>query len=231
MATRHFVVAVTMALACAGLLVGNAEAQVGKGLSGPHYNLNIIGVPKDKTANMEGTSGHTIFVPLQSGGDVLRTVKIYYVAGDRFEVLDRNATDGEATIMVPSEVGGDLSYNVYAVGLGKPNGNAIVTANCTIEDLIGDCELLMGDFTVTRDSKGGKPQRVNITNVFRATGCIDLGGLVGVCDAGDLGFKEVWIFNIAQLTEYFWDVDNNGLKLMQVRFYETTSGEFCDGPC
>ena len=31
-------------------------------------------------------------------------------------------------------------------------------------------------------------------------------------------------FNIQQLVEYFWDYDNNGLKLMQVRFYETTSG-------
>ena len=208
-----------------------AEAQVGKGLSGAHYTLNIIGVPHDKTADMTGTQGHTIFVPLQSGGDVSRQVKIYYVAGDRFEVLDRNATDdNEATIMVPSEPEGDLSFDVYAVGLGKPNGQAIVTAECTIEDLIGDCTdaLLMGGFEVNRPK--GKPQRLNITDVFRATGCLDLNA-TGVCDAGDLGFKEVWIFNITQLLEYYWDYDNNGLKLMQVRFYETTSGQFCDGPC
>jgi hypothetical protein len=31
---------------------------------GSHYNLNIIGVPHDKTADMTGTQGHTIFVAL-----------------------------------------------------------------------------------------------------------------------------------------------------------------------
>ena len=34
--------------------------------SGPHYNLNIIGVDKAKKPNMVGTNGHTIFVPLKS---------------------------------------------------------------------------------------------------------------------------------------------------------------------
>src|SRR5688572_18416443 len=82
-----------------------AFAQVGQGLSGPHYNLNIIGVPQDKTVpDMTDSNRHTIFVPLQSGGDIGRNVKINYVAGDQFLVLDGNATDdNEATIMVPSE--------------------------------------------------------------------------------------------------------------------------------
>jgi hypothetical protein len=208
-----------------------ASAQVGKGLSGAHYTLNIIGVSHDKTATLDDSNRHTIFVPLQSGGDVERTVKIFYVAGDHFEVLDGNATDGEATIMVPSEPLGDLSYDVYAWGLGKPEGNAVVTAECVFDnETLGTCTdaLLMGGFTVTRSK--GQPKRENITDVFRATGCIDV-NLSGVCDAGDLGFKNVWVFNIPNLLEYFWDYDNNGLKLMQVRFYETTSGEFCDGPC
>ena len=98
-----------------------AFGQVGQGLSGPHYNLNIIGVPNDKTVpTLTDSNRHTILVPLQSGGDVGRTVKIFYVAGDHFEVLDGNATDdNEATIMMPSDPLGDLCYNVYAVGLGK----------------------------------------------------------------------------------------------------------------
>jgi hypothetical protein len=89
-----------------------AFAQVGQGLSGPHYNLNIIGVPQDKTVpDMTGSNRHTIFVPLQSGGDIGRNVKIFYIAGEQFEVLDGNATDdNEATIMVPSEPLGDLCY-------------------------------------------------------------------------------------------------------------------------
>ena len=31
--------------------------------SGKHYNLNIIGVPKAKSATMDGNNGHRIFVP------------------------------------------------------------------------------------------------------------------------------------------------------------------------
>src|SRR5215510_10122400 len=35
--------------------------------SGAHYNLNIIGVPHDKTADMTGGDGHVIFVQLVGG--------------------------------------------------------------------------------------------------------------------------------------------------------------------
>jgi hypothetical protein len=206
-----------------------ASAQVGKGLSGPHYNLNIIGVPKDKTVDMTDSNRHTIFVPLQSGGDVGRLVKIFYVAGAEFQVLDGNCTDGECTIEVPSQPLGDLCFNVYAAGLGKPGGNAVVGAQCIIDDLLGSCTdaLLLDSFQVDRPGK--KPQRQNISDIFRATGCIDLNAS-GLCDTGDLQFENVWIFNIPQLVEYFWDYDNNGLKLMQVRFYQTTCGSFSTVP-
>lgn len=203
-------------------------AQVGQGLSGPHYNLNIIGVPKDKTVPaMTESNRHTIFVPLQnSSGDVTRQVKIYYYPGVEFRVIDGNATDdNEATIEVPSSIGGDLCYDVYAFALGKPNGNAVVQAECIIDGLLGSCTdaLLQNSFSVTRTK--GKPHRENISNVFRASGCVDVNGST-MCDAGDLQFKDVWIFNVPQLTDYFWDFDNNGLRLMQTRFYETTCGSF-----
>src|SRR5262245_662993 len=168
-----------------------ANAQVGKGLNGSHYNLNIIGVPKGKTADMTDTSGHTIFVPLEG------TVKIYYVAGDTFQVLDRNGTDADgATIMVPSSPGETtVCYNVYATGLGKPGGGALIQADCIIEGLTTDCTeaLALSSFEVSRDK--GKPKRENISELFRASGCIDTNG-TGVCDAGDTVFNNVWIFNV-----------------------------------
>src|SRR5262245_18737888 len=68
-----------------------ANAQVGKGLNGAHYNLNIIVVPKGKIVDMTNTSGHTIFVPLDG------TAKIYYLAGSQFQVLYRNGTDADGT--------------------------------------------------------------------------------------------------------------------------------------
>ncbi len=125
-----------------------------------------------------------------------------------------------------------LSFDVYAVGLGKPNGAAIITAECTYTEGVVDatgtqdleCEdtLLMGSFEIKRSK--GKPKPTNITDVFRATGCLDLTGEIGVCDKGDREFRNLWIFNIEELDDYMWDYDNNGLKLMQTRFYETTSG-------
>jgi hypothetical protein len=121
-------------------------------------------------------------------------------------------------------------WGAHACALGKPFGNAIVTAECTIDGLIGSCAdaLLLDSFQVER--KKGPPKQVNISDIFRATGCVDLGGVAGVCDTGDLQFNNVWIFNIPELLEYFWDYDNNGSKLMQVRFYPTTCGSFTTVP-
>src|SRR5206468_1429370 len=48
-----------------------AAATTGNGApSGTHYNLNIIGVPKDKTASLTGNDGHRIFVELMGGDSV-----------------------------------------------------------------------------------------------------------------------------------------------------------------
>jgi hypothetical protein len=237
------------------LTLGFGIAFAGKDLrgngfpNGRHYNLNIIGVPHDKPVpDMQGSHRHTIFVPLNSGEDVDRQVKIKYVTGNDFQVLDGNATDDNiAIIQVPYEYcdleANDsceelLSFMVYARGLGKPGPDtgAIVTAECEYTLSVVDpdgtegltCEdtLLLGEFEVRRPGK--KPRTEDITNIFRATGCLDFDAEgeegYGECDSGDLEFSNIWIFNIPYLEYYMWDYDNNGLKLMQVRFYETTSG-------
>src|SRR6266446_6760350 len=54
--------------------------------SGPHYNLNIIGVDNPKTSPMTDSSRHTIFVGLGSS-DTKVTSKIYLIPGD-FTVCD-----------------------------------------------------------------------------------------------------------------------------------------------
>jgi hypothetical protein len=218
---RHVSLLCALALT---LAAAPAFAQVGKGLSGPHYNLSVIGVSQPKNTDMTNTDGHSLFVPLTG------STKIYYVAGDTFQVLDRNCTDaGGCTIEVPSEIGGDLCYNVYAVGLGKPGGGSIVTAECAFDGALvggGTCTdvLLQGGFEVKRTNNGSnRPQRQDISGVFRATGCLDL-NTDGMCNTGDVEFKNAWIFNIEQLLSYWWDYDNTGLKNMQVRFYPTTCG-------
>ena len=72
----------TLAVIAGLMLAVPTFAQVGQGLSGPHYNLNIIGVSHPKTTAMDLTDRHTLFVPLSG------SVKISYVAGTEFQVLD-----------------------------------------------------------------------------------------------------------------------------------------------
>jgi len=69
-------------------IFASAFALAGNGApSGAHYNLNIIGVQKNKTVDMTGNSGHRIFVPLWGNAKILLT------EGD-YAVLDANGTDG-----------------------------------------------------------------------------------------------------------------------------------------
>lgn len=225
---------------------GGIGSQINEsGFNGKHYTLNFIGVPHNKTNAMQyedGSNRNTIFVPLNANGDVSRKVKIFYITTDanQFAVLDANATDdGEAVIEVPHEYCADyetgceklLSFAVFAVGLGKPNGMTLVDANCQWEDdTYGDCtaSLLMNSFEIHRTNSNGKnkPKVTDISDVFRLReGCIDFDPTVNPgCTAGDIAFDNVWIFNIEQLAEYYWEYDNKGLKLMQTRFYPTTSG-------
>jgi hypothetical protein len=110
------------------------------------------------------------------------------------------------------------------VSIMRPLINAVDELGTT--DLTCEDTLLLGTFEVKRPK--GKPKTNDITDIFRATGCLDLSEEgtegYGICDTGDLEFRNIWIFNIPQLGSYMWDYDNNGLKLMQVRFYPTTSG-------
>jgi hypothetical protein len=218
------------------------------------YQVNIIGVPHDKTADMTGNSGHRIFVPLNSGEDVDRRVRIYMTGdtdgdtaglqcGNSFQVLDANATDDdEATLLVPCEpieVGDPgICFDVYATGLGKPFGGANVDVVCEFDETCIDCDIVEGtcemgniDFDIWRGK--GKPVTEDITGVFRANGCIDADttdGLLCGDDPLDIIFRNVWIFNVEELLYYYWDYDNNGLKLMQVRFCDSENcGEVIAG--
>ena len=72
-----------------------AASTTGNGApSGSHFNLNIIGVPKDKTADMNNNDGHRIFVQLNGGESasslsgkdfnlMLRTNKIFLLPGQQ----------------------------------------------------------------------------------------------------------------------------------------------------
>lgn len=211
------------------------------------YQFNIIGMKNAKNADMTNNDGHRIFVDLKGKSQIYMTGDTDpfmdgLQCGNKFDVLDANGTDGRATLLVPCDpltannLDPDVCFDVYATPLGKPGGHTDVDVvcdfdatclNCDIDG--GDCALGNIDFSLA--GHNGKPKTQNITNVFRASGCIDIGGVSGVCDAGDINFNNEWIFNIQQLEYYYWDYDNDGNRIVQIRFcnVEDVPGSDC-GP-
>src|SRR5213593_4126302 len=106
--------------------ISAAVAQTGNGApNGAHYSLNIIGVPRAKSANPDWTSGHVIFVNLGSKDNGVSTKILLSQSAEAgvFDVLDKNGTDGEASFSLPAPG----SYTVWARALGKPGGQAKIT--------------------------------------------------------------------------------------------------------
>lgn len=212
-------------------------------LNGQHYNLNIIGFAQctmDEQADpgtypdcFNGnagdiqTHGHTIFVPLRtlwienpcltngdSGyadpedvqvADLLKGVRILVSDGPDMQVIDRDATDGLARFVIP-----DGSYEVYAKAGGKPDGTCMDLDSIICYDEVAegvfeqvDCDPTVGNndkYTVVGhidvDRSKGKAHWTKVTNEL----------LPGITGSGDY-------------YDFFWQIYNNNLRLLQLRFY------------
>jgi hypothetical protein len=208
--------------------------------SGSHFNLNIIGVPKDKTAAMTGNDGRRIFVQLNGGEDAAslngklanQLTKINKIslqpapAGESFQVLDANATDANgALFQLPADV--STTWTVWARALGKPGGSSKTTtcATVTVTDpvtLVTTQEVVcsMGTLTMTRTK--GKQSFTNVSSdllfltiTVDPTTNLALATCLGVTTTTQVA---VALFN-GCLQDYFWNYQNDGLKLLQLRFY------------
>jgi hypothetical protein len=176
-------------------------------LDGSHYSLNLIGVPKGKTADMTGDNGHRIFVNLFGKTQILLS------PGD-FQVLDANGTDGSAAFQLPNpdpDNDGITAYSVWARALGKPGGSAQITTAAT-DPVTGEIIYSL-QTTVTVRTKGGKPVFSDISKSL----------LYVYADLNGDGTPERYPLFDSALQDYFWQFDNTGLKLMQLRFYPIAS--------
>ena len=249
---------------------GVASRTLGNGFpsGGQDYQLNIIGVPKDKTANMDNNDGHRIFVQLYSdnvvtspGGKNDQLAKggnndqnhIYLCNStngendvvdprcdtwrlanpDQFGVIDANATDGDGAIFGIPDPCADAdpltpctpSYSIYARALGS-GGNATITtcANETTTSSGGTVDVWCGSNGITLYAKGSTKKASDITaNLLHMT--ITVNGVTDPALATCLGTSttgsttlDVFLFDNC-FENYFWNYDNNGLKLLQLRFY------------
>jgi hypothetical protein len=173
--------------------------------SGPHYNLNIIGVPRDKTAEMTGNQGHRIFVKLWGKS------KILLAEGDDFQVLDANGTDADgAKFQMPDPFPDDdlvAAYTVYARALGTPGGTAFMT---TCYEDAGETICSAEVLTLSRAKGSGPPKFKNVSK--------ELLTLYVDTDFDGVPDTRMGLFD-NKAYQYFWDYDNRGLKLAQLRFY------------
>ena len=75
--------------------------------NGPHFNLNIIGVPNPKNANFDGGNGARIFVP-RTG-----QTQFYVHGGTSYQILDHDGTDGKVGSSI-ADPGIVFPYNATA---------------------------------------------------------------------------------------------------------------------
>ena len=236
---------VTTANATTATTIGTAGVTTtGNGApSGAHFNLNIIGVPKDKTATMTIGDGHRIFIQLNGGENAVslngklssqmsKVNKIFLQpapAGESFQVLDANATDSNgALFQLPADV--SATWTVWARALGKPGGKSNTTTCATTAGADGvfgtaDDEIVCSLSTLSMERTKGKqtftnvsPQLLFITITVDPTANTALATCLGVTTTTDVTLS---LFNSC-LQSFFWNFDNQGLKLLQLRFYPSS---------
>ncbi len=180
-----------------------AAALTGNGApSGAHFTLNLIGVPKNKTADLSGNNGSRMFVPLAGKTNIL-------LSEGPFQVLDANATDGSGAFQLPNpdpENDGVTTYSVFARALGKPGGSSKTTTCATDSDGQTWCSVYSA--VAVRDSGRSRFENVSRELLYIYA---DLNG--------DGTVERYNLFNDA-LEDYYWQYENSGLKLLQLRFYE-----------
>ena len=255
----------------------SALALAGNGApSGPHYNLNIIGVEKGKKAKMTGSNRHTIFVPLVTRSKGIRSTnnqveihtQIWLAPGEDFRVCDGNGFDAAygcadnpywndwwdvplaecetspdvweecafvsrkqgAVFELPcnSNISDDqdglieceetlpiASYQVWARALGSPRGDPSVTiTSCaTVQDEL-QCST---ENTVQTRFKGKRPFE-DVTDELTSMVvdyCIDWDGDLCI----EYETTRIALFS-GDTEDWFWNYVNNGVRLLQVRFYD-----------
>ena len=182
----------------------------------PSYVLNLIG-KKDAWSGggtYDNPDRHTMFLPQTTA----ENVTVWMSQGTEFAVLDGNAfDDGNLSFQL-----GAGKYAVFIVALGKPGNGANIEGwiyNATDNTYL----LLVGSVSVPGHSK--TPKWTNATDLFWVSPNEDQ-----TLGLNALGITEdTWVFEYMQGLSstnlgtdylYFWQLDNNNNKLLQVRFYK-----------
>lgn len=131
-----------------------------------------------------------------------------------FGVLDGNCTDNnQSSFSLPNpdpDNDGETVYSVWARALGKPGGSS-TTTTCATDPVTS--ELWCSAYSLITVRETGKSSFSDVSREL----------LYIYADVNGDGTTEKYnLFNDA-LQSYYWNYDNNGLKMLQLRFYEVPS--------
>jgi hypothetical protein len=146
--------------------------------------------------------------------------RIYFTPGDRFEIVDKDATDGSGEIMIPVDWNGGsvVLVDLWVRVLGKKGGCAEILGYAYEDASDGGLSLWWHSGTVKLDRETGKSVFVKATDIFEVDYCpVESDGDGGwQCADGPVGSMSV--FN-GIFSDYFWEVNNYDTRLIQMRFY------------
>jgi hypothetical protein len=198
-----------------------------------HTIFTKLGYSDTNPDNVVGNDGGNI-------KDFVRINKIFLYPGE-FQVLDGNACDGDgAAFQLPrngtplpgqdnvlgtsDDVLSGAVYEIYLRELGKPQGNpndqsflttcGISAGEDGIRDTVDD-EVVCSSEQVVMFRDKGQPKAQNVT--------MQLTTLALQVDTTDDDIFNPTLTRVSifdpLLYQYFWDYDNHGLRLVQLRFY------------
>ncbi len=219
----------------------NDGPKPGTDFNGPHYNLNLIGKDKAMPGDKDNPDRHTMFVPLDTEGMTFTNpddpssptfdgIKIEMTQGSEFAMIDGNATDGYGAFQL-----GPGKYHVYIAVKAKSPKYADPYTDITgwVEAYDNTGQLWyyidVGDVSVRKNKKNSW---TDATDLFFVTTSEDTFGFVTGSELEYIEGLGIWVFDYmagldAWITggydlsdlAYFWQLDNRGNKLIQVRFY------------
>ena len=203
------VVVLSVGLVGAGAGTGNGAP------SGPHFNLNIHGVAGGQGFN--GNNQNEIFVPLQ-GKCQINLVQAPVID---FQVLQPDCVNNPpASFELPAPCAISATtglctstttvYSVWARALAKPGGSSSTTT-CATDPTTGELVCSIGAFVSVQTRKSGKSSFSDVSpDLLFLTTCVN----------GKSVSTPIFSQNYKN---YFWQYDNQGLKLLQLRFYQVPS--------
>jgi hypothetical protein len=218
--TRVLLLAVVVAGGVGAFAIGNvllSHTKANNGApSGPHFNLNIHGVANGQGFN--GNNQNDIFVPLGSTGAPAQcNIMLQQASTYNFQVLQPDCVNNppaQFSLPAPCAIsagactGTTTYYSVYARALSKPGGTSSTTL-CYTDTTGTYCSLT--SYVAVRGTANSKFTNQTSNLLFITLCNTTTGKTVTTPLFGD------------SLAQYFWQYDNQGLRLLQLRFYQVGS--------